>query len=376
MSVRLRSDCAVGRLVPQWTQRHEYFLPATRMAEMAANELFLEFRDAWYPIGFSPDFRAGTVRRAELFGEGYAVFRTQSGVLSVLADRCPHRNVRLSSGTCEGEVLRCRYHGWTFEADGSCRSIPGLVRDFDGARRAATPLTFTELDGIAYVWPGEDAPTGPPRRLASPSGSFTEVRHTVDMPGPLPAVLENALDVPHTAFLHKGLFRTGDTNKVSVRVTTEPGSIVVRYLDEPRPTGIAGRILAPGGGVVDHWDRFHLPSTAEVEYRIGDDNQILISAVCAPVAADRTRLYAVVRFRTRMPDRLLARAALPLARKILAQDADILAEQTANVAAYGGESFSSTELDAVGPRIVWLIRAALRGDRVEAREFDEFTMET
>ena len=43
-------------------------------------------------------------------------------------------------------------------------------------------------------------------------------------------------------------------------------------MGEPRPPGIVGRILSPSGGLVTHFDRFILPSIAQVEYRIGTEN--------------------------------------------------------------------------------------------------------
>ena len=73
----------------------------------------------------------------------------------------------------------------------------------------------------------------------------------------LHAALENTLDVPHTAFLHGGLFRGGRPPvdiEVVVRHTAD--GVEAEYLGEPRPPGLAGRILAPEGGVVTHVDRF------------------------------------------------------------------------------------------------------------------------
>lgn len=195
------------------------------------------------------------------------------------------------------------------------------------------------------------------------------------MPGPLPAVIENALDVPHTRFLHGGLFRDDSTsNEISVHVSMDSESVEAQYKGEPRPGGLAGRFLAPGGGIVEHWDRFVMPSTAEVEYKLGADNHILISTVCCPTSESETELFAVVRYQTRLPDKLLKPVFMPLVRRILAQDADILDAQEKNIRVFGEERFSSTELDAIGPRALYIMRAAARGETVKPNVFAPITI--
>jgi phenylpropionate dioxygenase-like ring-hydroxylating dioxygenase large terminal subunit len=42
----------------------------------------------------------------------------------VFADRCPHRLVPLSAATVENGRLRCAYHGWEFDAAGTCVDLP------------------------------------------------------------------------------------------------------------------------------------------------------------------------------------------------------------------------------------------------------------
>jgi phenylpropionate dioxygenase-like ring-hydroxylating dioxygenase large terminal subunit len=332
---------------------------------------FIKLPNHWYPLSFSKDLEKGEVQAVEVFGEPYVLFRNESGQVGLLEDRCPHRNVPLSEGFCDGGELRCAYHGWAFSPSGECTDIPCLARGFDGERRAAKSLPVRDDGCLIWGWPGGEPPGEEPRKPRSPGGDFSEVLHTVDMPGPLPAVIENALDVPHTRYLHAGMFRDDSSkNEIKLHISLDADKVEAFYEGEPRPAGIAGRILAPGGGIVEHWDRFIMPSTAEVEYRLGDHNHILISTVCCPVSESRTRLFAVVRFRTRLPDKLLRPAFMPIVRKILKQDADILKLQEANIQRFGEERFSSTELDAIGPRALYLLRAHQRGDEVSPKTFN------
>ncbi|HYO68507.1 MAG TPA: Rieske 2Fe-2S domain-containing protein, partial [Archangium sp.] len=72
-----------------------------------------------------------------LQGTPLVLFRTAEGKPAALADRCPHRNVPLSLGRVVGGQLQCGYHGWTFDAAGECRAIPGLSGDTRAKARCA-----------------------------------------------------------------------------------------------------------------------------------------------------------------------------------------------------------------------------------------------
>ena len=77
-----------------------------------------------------------------------------------------------------------------------------------------------------------------------------------------------------------------------------------------------------------------------------------------------------------MPGGVVAQVLKPLAKAIFAQDARILTEQAENIERFEGEQFVSTELDALGPGILRLLRNAERGDRdvMDEPEVRRFTM--
>jgi hypothetical protein len=134
------------------------------------------------------------------------------------------------------------------------------------------------------------------------------------------------------------------------------------YVGEPRPQGLAARLLSPGGGQVEHFDRFFLPSIAQVEYRLGDDTHFCVTSMCTPVSDFYTVLHAIVSFRLRrVPGWLIKPLLEPVGRAIFAQDARMLKLQTDNLRRFGGEQFVSTEIDVLGPHIWRLMRQAERG---------------
>jgi phenylpropionate dioxygenase-like ring-hydroxylating dioxygenase large terminal subunit len=192
---------------------------------------------------------------------------------------------------------------------------------------------------------------------------YDTVRRSLKAAGTVHAVAENALDVPHTAFLHGGLFRGAGREPVEIEVVvrTGPDRIEAEYIGEPRPPGVAGRILAPGGGVVQHWDRFILPSITQVEYRL-EDNHLLVTSALTPVTPTETRLHSAVTFSLRVPHAVIKALLPPLAGLIFAQDARILRRQAETIQRFGGEQFASTEIDVLGQGILRLLRRAERGE--------------
>lgn len=310
------------------------------------------------------------------------LFRDGQGKAVALVDRCPHRNVPLSLGRVREGCLECPYHGWRFGDAGACLRVPGLMDEGETSlkARAATAHPTREAQGYVWVSATPDAPTRPPFEFPSlDAPGFTTVRRTFTVEGSMHAVLENTLDVPHTGFLHGGLFRTADKkNDIEVVVRRLSDRAEAQYLGEPAPRGLAGRLLAPSGGTVEHTDSFILPSAAQVEYRLGT-SVLYSTAVMTPVSAYQTRVFAVVTFRTVVPGFLVAPFVAPVALRIFSQDARILAAQTKTIAAFGGERFTSTTLDALGPQILFLLKEASKGAEADAvtppREY-RFRMKT
>ncbi len=329
----------------------------------------------FYVACLSEELKTGPLARV-VAGVPLALFRS-NGRAAALVDRCPHRNVPLSLGRVLGDGrLECAYHGWQFDCEGVCRKIPGLVDESVARERRAESCEVREQDGLVWVCPEPGVtPETPPFSLPSFSTDYARIVRVVEAEGTLHATLENALDVPHTAFLHRGLFRGGKKNPIRAVVRRSPDRVETEYLGEPRPSGLAGRILSPSSrgrgsdgqesGTIQHWDRFVLPSVAQVEYRLGEETHFLVTAVCTPVSDFHTRLYGVAAFKTPLPKQVVRAVLEPVALRIFGQDAVMLKAQSDNVRRFGGERFQSTELDFMGPQIWRLLKQAESGSAGE-----------
>ncbi len=78
----------------------------------------------WVAVGLCEDVPARTVVPRRVQNTDLAIWCSTAGVFHAWGDRCPHRGMRLSHGFVRGETLSCIYHGWTYDGDGACVSIP------------------------------------------------------------------------------------------------------------------------------------------------------------------------------------------------------------------------------------------------------------
>ena len=226
-----------------------------------------------------------------------------------------------------------------------------------------------EQDGFVWAWGEPDAePTRAPFALPVVDGPGAgETVFRCDLDSTLRAALENALDVPHTAFLHRGLFRGGD------RPHHHRGPASDRRRRRgavPRRAGRHGADPAgkDSGRTFDHWDRFLLPSIAQIEYAVEGWFRIVNTIVQLPLSPFRTRAWFVVRFSSRLPAPLVRTVVRQQGKRILRQDAEALARQTEQTRGFGGERYASTELDLLGTAIWRLLRQAERAEQPDGAD--------
>src|SRR4051812_24859950 len=193
---------------------HEKLIPPETKPHVSVARL----RRFWYVACQSAELGRKPLART-VVGVPLVLFRDASGAPAALLDRCPHRNVPLSLGRLvAGGRLECAYHGWQFEGSGRCALVPGLLHADDRERRVPA-AAVREQDGLVWVYPELDEdPATAPFVLPSTGPSYARVVREVEADATLHATIENALDVPHTAYLHRGLFRGGKRNEISATV--------------------------------------------------------------------------------------------------------------------------------------------------------------
>ncbi|PRQ06494.1 Rieske 2Fe-2S domain-containing protein [Enhygromyxa salina] len=115
------------------------------------------YPDSWYFVSFGEELRRGQVKPVELFGESWALFRTDTGKVGLLASTCCHLGADLSTtGAVVGERLRCAYHAWEYECSGQCTVAPRVKKIPIRARQAS--LEVVERLGNIWCWYGRGSP--------------------------------------------------------------------------------------------------------------------------------------------------------------------------------------------------------------------------
>lgn len=123
----------------------------------------VEMHRDWIPVALSADLPATTVIPARTPSGILALWRSASGELATLADRCPHRGMRLSYGFVRGEALSCIYHGWSYGQNGQCRRIPAHPDLTPPAAIKAASYPTEERNGV--IWIALDEPKAAPPAL-------------------------------------------------------------------------------------------------------------------------------------------------------------------------------------------------------------------
>ena len=161
-------------------------------------------RRFWQPIILAGEL-GELPRRIRVLGEDLVVFRDKRGAIGLLELYCPHRGTSLEFGLIGEKGIRCCYHGWLFDVDGTILETPGEPTDStlkDRLFHGAYPVH--EHGGLvfAYMGPPEKRPTFPLLDTYGLPGYKLIARAPTVWECNWLQVKENSMDPAHLAFLH------------------------------------------------------------------------------------------------------------------------------------------------------------------------------
>lgn len=160
-------------------------------------------KNCWYVACHASDVADELFART-ILNQPLVFWRTESGDIAVLEDRCPHRLVPLSTGKPVNGLVECGYHGLRFDAEGACAYVPGQ----DSTPRDTRVRTFpvSERYGLIWIWLGA-------AELADED--LIPDLHWLDAPGwaattgylhfksDYRLVNDNLLDLSHETYIHR-----------------------------------------------------------------------------------------------------------------------------------------------------------------------------
>lgn len=218
-------------------------------------------KNAWYVAAWANDLQDDTPTAITILNEPIVIYRAStSGRIVALEDRCVHRLAPLSLGRCEGDRLRCMYHGLLFDPAGVVVEIPGQDKIPPQARVKA--YRVVERESWVWVWMGDaekaDEALIPPS-IGPENPEYIMGHGHLDYEADAHLINDNLLDFSHLTFVHAKSFQPGnsfadslpklETLERGIRysrwVENDPGP-VGRRSDEPRDNYMCYEFLVPG----------------------------------------------------------------------------------------------------------------------------------
>ena len=172
--------------------------PGTPMGEL--------LRRYWTPIAGVSELDENPVKPMRLYGEDLVLYRDLSGTYGLVDRKCAHRRADLSYGYVEKEGLRCSYHGWAYDAAGTCVSRP--YEDIVIAAATRKPCIQIKAYPVqakagllwAYFGP-QPAPLLPDWEPFSWPNGFVQIVNSV-VPCNWLQCQENSIDPVHFEWMH------------------------------------------------------------------------------------------------------------------------------------------------------------------------------
>lgn len=189
--------------------------PGTPMGEL--------MRRYWQPVCLSVEL-TDVPKAIRIMGEDLVAFRDKSGQIGVMHRQCAHRGASLEYGIVSEQGIRCCYHGWHFNVDGTLLDAPcehDATRLKETVSQGAYPAF--ERNGLvfAYMGPAEEQPPFP----EFDSYSFPDTNKLVPFSNIYPCnwlqVYENIMDHMHTAVLHNKMVVEGVDAETAAGVSLE-----------------------------------------------------------------------------------------------------------------------------------------------------------
>jgi phthalate 4,5-dioxygenase len=144
--------------------------------------------------------------RVKLLGEELIAFRDTDGKIGLVDEYCPHRKVSLFYGRNEECGLRCAYHGWKFDTDGSCVDLPSEPPESNFKHNIKIKsYPCEERGGVIWTFMGEPEhkPELPEQEWMMVSTSQRYISKKIQECNYFQA-LEGGIDSSHVSILHSG----------------------------------------------------------------------------------------------------------------------------------------------------------------------------
>jgi phenylpropionate dioxygenase-like ring-hydroxylating dioxygenase large terminal subunit len=160
-------------------------------------------KNCWYVAAWDHELADGRLFARTVLEEAVLLYKSESGKVVALRDRCCHRGVPLHLGRREGDCVRCMYHGLKFDPSGKCIQIPG--QDVVPAKLGVKSYPVVEKDHLVWIWMGDPALADPAQIVDFPylrDPQWKGVPDYMHYQANWLLIVDNLSDFAHLAFVH------------------------------------------------------------------------------------------------------------------------------------------------------------------------------
>ncbi|MCE3271300.1 MAG: aromatic ring-hydroxylating dioxygenase subunit alpha [Ramlibacter sp.] len=160
-------------------------------------------KNCWYVAAWDHELIDGRMMARTILEEAVLLYKSESGRVVALQDRCCHRGVPLHLGRREGDCVRCMYHGLKFDPTGRCIEIPG--QEVVPPKLGVKSYPVLEKDHLVWIWMGDPAKADPAEIIDFPylrDPQWQGVPDYMHYDANWLLIVDNLSDFAHLAFVH------------------------------------------------------------------------------------------------------------------------------------------------------------------------------
>ncbi|NES24081.1 MAG: Rieske 2Fe-2S domain-containing protein [Symploca sp. SIO3E6] len=249
------------------------------------------FFQNWYPLSPLEDLDPKKPTPVTLLGMGLVIWKQKSTEnYQVFLDQCPHRLAPLSEGLIEKKTgnLMCSYHGWQFDAKGTCTRIPQaekpelITQNQDNF--CAVVFPSRHANDLLWVWADAHSPqlaAQTPLPLSpqiDASQGFVWSSFVRDLEYDWQTLVENVADPSHVPFSHHGVQGNRErANPITFSNVESTPNLIQAMIEDRLNSTIT----------------FEPPCRLEYAISIGKDQKRLgLVTYCLPVSPGKSRIVA------------------------------------------------------------------------------------
>jgi nitrite reductase/ring-hydroxylating ferredoxin subunit len=162
-------------------------------------------RRFWQPVAFLQEL-TNVPTRIRVLGEDLVVFRDGRGEIGVLELHCSHRGASLEFGVIGERGIRCFYHGWLYDTDGTVLETPAGAPLCNAGKICHGAYPVHVFHDLIFIYMGPPALKPPFPMLDVYDHPDLTVEPALERTGVMECnwlqIQENGMDPAHTAFLH------------------------------------------------------------------------------------------------------------------------------------------------------------------------------